>query len=141
MARGQAVAQGTMLARDLVNEGANEMTPRHLAEVAGQLAKERGLELTVLGPSECRELGMRLFWPSPRGSNEEPRFIHLTYRPSGTPRPQVVLIGKSVTFDSGGLSIKTSDGMLDMKMDMGGGGAVLGAMSALSQLGCPMKST
>ena len=137
VARGQAVAQGTMLARDLVNEGANEMTPRHLAEVAAKLAKERGLELTVLGPSECRELGMRLFLAVAQGSNEEPRFIHLTYRPSGTPRRKVVLIGKSVTFDSGGLSIKTSDGMLDMKMDMGGGGAVLGAMSALSQLGCP----
>lgn len=135
--RGQAVAAGTMLARDLVNEGANEMTPRHLASVAEGLAKERGLEIAVFGPNECRDMGMRLYLAVAQGSSEEPRFVHLTYRPSGTPRRKVVLIGKSVTFDSGGLSIKTSDGMLDMKMDMGGGGAVLGAMSALSQLGCP----
>jgi len=106
-ARGQAVAQGVALARDLVNEGANLMTPRHLATVADSLAKERGLEISVLGPQECRELGMNLYLAVAQGSAEEPRFIHLTYRPKGTPRRRVVLIGKSVTFDSGGLSIKT----------------------------------
>ena len=137
IARGQAIAEGVMLARDLVNEGANLMTPRYLATVADQLAKDRGLELSVLGPAECRELGMNLYLAVAQGSSEEPRFVHLTYRPSGTPRRRVVLIGKSVTFDSGGLSIKTVEGMLDMKMDMGGGGAVLGALSALSKLGCP----
>jgi len=134
--RGRAVAQGVALARDLVNEGANQMTPRHLATLADQLARERGLELSVFGPQECREQGMNLFLAVAQGSSEEPRFIHLTYRPKETPRRRVVLIGKSVTFDSGGLSIKTVEGMLDMKMDMGGGGAVLGAMSALSQIGC-----
>lgn len=137
VARGVEVARGTMLARDLVNEAANEMTPRRLASVAEGLARDLGLEAKVLGPKECGELGMGLYLAVAQGSTEEPRFIHLAYRPQTTPRRRVVVIGKSVTFDSGGLSIKTVDGMLDMKMDMGGGAAVLGAISALARLGCP----
>lgn len=136
--RGEAVARGVMLARDLVNEAASEMTPIRLAAVAEQLARDHGLELEVLGPKECSQLGMGLYLAVSRGSTEEPRFIHLTYRPKDrSPRRRVVLIGKSVTFDSGGLSLKTMEGMMDMKMDMGGGAAVLGAVGALARLDCP----
>jgi leucyl aminopeptidase len=126
-----------MLARDLVNECASEMTPVRLAGVAQMIAAEHGLEAEILGPSECAALGMGLYLAVSRGSVEEPRFLHLTYRPDGTPRRKVVIIGKSVTFDSGGLSLKTMEGMMDMKMDMGGGAAVLGAASLLRRLNCP----
>lgn len=135
--RGQSVARGIMLARDLVNESASEMTPRRLAAIAEQLSRDHGLSIEVLGPKECAELGMGLYLAVARGSQEEPRFLHLTYRPATEPRRRVALIGKSVTFDSGGLSLKTVEGMMDMKMDMGGGATVLGAALALSQLGCP----
>lgn len=135
--RGTEVARGVMLARDLVNEGASEMTPTRLAAIAEQLSKDQGLEVEILGPKQCSELGMGLYLAVARGSVEEPRFLHLTYKPKGTPRRRVVIIGKSVTFDSGGLSIKTSEGMMDMKMDMGGGAAVLGAASVLPRLDCP----
>ncbi len=139
--RGEAIARGVMLARDLVNEGASEMTPRHLVEIAAQIARDHQLELTVLGPKECAELGMGLYLAVARGSHEEPRFLHLVYRPNADKvspsHRRIVLIGKSVTFDSGGLAIKTMEGMMDMKMDMGGGATVLGVAAALRPLNCP----
>jgi leucyl aminopeptidase len=136
--RGACVSRGVMMARDLVNEGASEMTPRRLATIAEQLGRDQGFEVEILGPKECSDLGMGLFLAVARGSTEEPRFLHLTYRPKGrAPRRRIVLIGKSVTFDSGGLSIKTMEGMMDMKMDMGGGATVLGAASVLGRLDCP----
>ncbi len=135
--RGQIVADGVCLTRDLVNEQPTEMCPRRLADVATSMAQRLGLECQVLGVKECEALGMGIFLGVGRGSDEESRFIHLTYKPSTPPRKKIALVGKSVTFDSGGLSIKTTEGMLWMKMDMGGGAAVLGAMQALAQLGCP----
>ena len=135
--RGEIVAHSVMLARDLVNEQPSTMTPSALAAAAGEIAAKHGLGIEVLGPKECTALGMGLYLAVARGSDEEPRFIHLTYKPSGTPRKKVVLVGKSVTFDSGGLSLKTTEGMLDMKVDMGGGATVLAAMDALAGLGCP----
>lgn len=136
--RGEVVARWVIYARDLTNEGASELPPRKLAERAGHIAAEHGLEIEVLGPKECGELGMGLYLSVARGSDEEPRFIHVTYKPKNqAPRRRVALVGKSVTFDSGGLSIKTNEGMLDMKMDMGGGAAVLSAMGALAELNCP----
>ncbi|MBL8632732.1 MAG: leucyl aminopeptidase [Myxococcales bacterium] len=135
--RGQIISEGVCLCRDLVNEQPTEMCPRRLAEVATQLAQKLGLGCTVLGVKECEALGMGMFLGVGRGSVEEARFIHLTYKPQSEPRKKIALIGKSVTFDSGGLSIKTTEGMLWMKMDMGGGAAVLGAISALAQLQCP----
>jgi leucyl aminopeptidase len=135
--RGRIVSGGVMLARDLVNEQPTEMCPRRLAAVATQMAEQLGMGCSVLGVKECEELGMGMLLGVGRGSLEEPRFIHLTYRPKTPPRQKVALVGKSVTFDSGGLSIKTTEGMLWMKMDMGGGAAVLGAIQAIAQLGCP----
>jgi leucyl aminopeptidase len=138
LARGEVVARWVMVARDLTNEGASELPPRKLAERASQIASERGMEIEVLGPHECAELGMGLYLSVARGSEEEPRFIHLTYKPwDAAPRRRIALVGKSVTFDAGGLSLKTNEGMLDMKMDMGGGAAVLAAIGALAELGCP----
>ncbi|MFO0577342.1 MAG: leucyl aminopeptidase [Polyangia bacterium] len=138
LTRGEVVARWVMVARDLTNEGASELPPRKLAERASQIASERGMEIEVLGPRECTELGMGLYLSVARGSDEEPRFIHLTYKPrDAAPRRRIALVGKSVTFDAGGLSLKTNEGMLDMKMDMGGGAAVLGAIGALAELGCP----
>lgn len=136
--RGTHVSRGVALARDMVNESPCEMTPTRMAAVAEQLAQQHGLELEVLGPKECRQLGMGLYLAVAQGSVEEPRFIHLTYRPAGkAPRRKVVIIGKSVTFDSGGLSIKTTEGMLDMKVDMAGGAAVLAAIGVAAALGSP----
>ncbi len=139
--RGELLALGVGLCRDLVNEPAAEMTPRKMAEVALRLAKEHPLEAKILGPKECEKLGMGMFLAVAQGSEEEPRFIHLTYRPRGKnpPRKRVVLVGKGVTFDSGGLSLKASSAMLDMKIDMAGAAAVLAAISVLADLGCPYE--
>ncbi|HNN53602.1 MAG TPA: leucyl aminopeptidase [Pseudomonadota bacterium] len=133
--RGEIISGGVILARDLANEQPTVMCPRKLAEVAADVAERYGLSCTIRGVKECEQLGMGMFLAVGRGSTEEARFIHLTYRPSTPPRRKVALIGKSVTFDSGGLSIKTTEGMLWMKMDMGGGAAVLGAIQAIAQLG------
>ncbi len=138
--RGERVARGVQRARDLVNEPAAVMTPTAMAEVAKQIAKEHDLEVKVLGPKECEKLGMGMYLAVAQGSDEEPRFIHLAYKPKGRPataRKKVALIGKGVTFDSGGLSLKTSQGMEDMKIDMAGAAAVLSAVGVLADLGCP----
>ena len=150
MARGESVAAGVSLARDLVNEPAAEMTPSQMAEVARRVAKEHGLEVKVLGPKECEKLGMGMFLAVARGSEEEPRLIHLIYRPpssaskgktppSGAGRKRVALIGKGVTFDSGGLSLKPNDSMQTMKTDMAGAAAVIAAIGVLSELGAPCE--
>lgn len=135
--RGERISQGVMLARDLVNEPAAEITPRKMAEIVQRLAKEGHLECKVLGPKECEKMGMGMYLAVARGSDEEPRFLHLTYRPRDTPRKRVVLIGKGVTFDSGGLSLKTSQAMSDMKIDMAGAATVISALSVIAALGSP----
>jgi leucyl aminopeptidase len=137
VARGELVAGAVGRARDLVNEPASALTPSALAQVAQGLAEERGLELKVLGPKECERHKLRLLLAVGRGSGEEPRFIHLTYRPRGKEpaRRRFVLVGKGVTFDSGGLSLKPSASMADMKADMAGAAAVLSATAALAEFG------
>ncbi len=139
--RGEQVAAGVMLARDLINEPAGEMTPRKMADVAQKQAKEHGLEIKVFGPRECEKLGMGMFLAVAQGSEEEPRFIHLTYKPKGkTPtRKKIALVGKGVTFDSGGLSLKPSNAMEDMKVDMSGAAAVISAIGVLADMGVPYE--
>jgi leucyl aminopeptidase len=139
--RGEQVAEAVALARDLINEPAGEMTPRKMAEVAQRVAKQHGLEVKVLGPKECEKLGMGMYLAVAQGSEEEPRFIHLTYRPKGkTPsRKTIALVGKGVTFDSGGLSLKPSNAMEDMKVDMSGAAAVIAAIGVLADLGVPFE--
>jgi leucyl aminopeptidase len=138
IARGQRVAEAVMRARDLVNEPAAVMTPSRLAAVAHEVAQQNQLEITVLGPRECRERGMGLFLAVAQGSHEEPRFIHLAWKPAGA-KKRVVLVGKGVTFDSGGLSLKPSDAMLDMKTDMAGAAAVISVMEAVARERLPVE--
>ncbi len=139
--RGEQVADAVALARDLINEPAAEMTPRKMAEVAQRVAKQHGLEIKVLGPKECEKLGMGMYLAVAQGSEEEPRFIHLTYRPKGKTQTKkvIALVGKGVTFDSGGISLKPSNAMEDMKVDMSGAAAVISAIGVLADLGVPYE--
>jgi leucyl aminopeptidase len=141
MQRGEQVADGVVLARDLINEPAGEMTPTKMADVAQRVAKQHGLEIKVLGPKECQKLGMGMFLAVAQGSDEEPRFIHLTYRPKGktAAKKKIALVGKGVTFDSGGLSLKPSNAMEDMKVDMSGAAAVISAIGVLADMSVPYE--
>jgi leucyl aminopeptidase len=139
VARGQRVATAVMRARDLVNEPAGVLTPSVLADRAAALATECGASISILGPDECRRRGMGLFLAVAQGSAEEPRFVHLAWRPPAGARARVVLVGKGVTFDSGGLSLKTTEGMLGMKADMAGAAAVLSATAAAAEENLPVE--
>ena len=132
--RGQVFAEATWFARDLINAPANDVHPTHLAQVAGEIAKAGGLTLEVLDRAECKKLGMGAFLGVAAGSEQPPKFIHLAWTPAGRTRKKVAVIGKGVTFDSGGLDLKTPEGMLRMKDDMSGAAAVLGIMRALPSL-------
>lgn len=138
LARAEHVTDAVAAARDLVNEPAGALTPTALAQIASDRARAAGVEAIVLGPVECRARGMELFLAVARGSAEEPRFIHLTWRPPGASK-RVVLVGKGVTFDSGGLSLKTNEGMLGMKADMAGAAAVLNAVVAAAEEHLPVE--
>ncbi len=131
---GETFARATWFARDLINAPANEVHPTHLAEVAESIAQLPRLSAKVLDRAECEELGMGAFLGVAVGSQQPPKFIHLTYRPAGRPARRVAIIGKGITFDAGGLDLKTADGMLRMKDDMSGAAAVLGVMQALPAL-------
>jgi leucyl aminopeptidase len=129
-------------ARDLVNTPANHLTPTMLAERARQLADATpGLSCTVLGRSRLEKLGAGALLGVARGSDEPPKMIVLRYRPPRPARPNEVLglVGKAVTFDTGGISIKPSGGMEEMKMDMGGGAAVLEGAALVASLGLPVQ--
>ena len=135
---GAKVAEGTVLARDLANEPSNVATPKYLAEWARTIAEKYGMELAVLDRSGIQEEGLTGLATVGRSASNEPYFIALEHRGGGDSAP-VVLIGKAVTFDSGGISIKPSAGMEDMKFDMSGGAAVLGAMEAAGALDLPLN--
>lgn len=137
--RGDTLGRCTNQARDLVNGPASEVTPTRLVEFSRELADRCGLSLTVLDRDACAERKMGLFLAVAQGSEEPPRFIHLVYEPKGEPVRTVALIGKSVTFDSGGLSLKSPKHMEDMKCDMAGGAAVLAAMEAIAQAAPPVR--
>jgi leucyl aminopeptidase len=130
---GLAVADGVNLARDAVNEPPNVLTPESLARIARIIAKSGKLKVTVLDENGIRKAGMNLHAAVGQGSAHPPRFIHLSYVPARA-KKTIAFVGKGLTFDSGGLSIKPAAGMGDMKNDMGGAGAVLGTMAALSVL-------
>jgi len=137
--RGEVFARATAYARDLINAPANELSPSDLARAAAQVAKERRLAIQVHDRAECRRMGMGAFLGVAAGSAEPAKFIHLTYAPPGRRQKRVALVGKGITFDSGGLDLKTSEGMLRMKYDMAGAAAVLGIMGALPQLRSPVE--
>jgi leucyl aminopeptidase len=134
VAAGEVFAEATLFARDLINAPANDVHPTHLARVATELAREQRLGIHVHDRAECRKMGMGAFLGVSAGSEQPPKFIHLSYRPAGRRRKRVAVIGKGVTFDSGGLDLKSADGMLRMKNDMSGAAAVLGIMRALPRL-------
>ena len=122
----------TSLARDLVNEPPSECTPRRLAEVAKGVAKN-GISIQVFDEKKILKMGMGGLEGVARGSTQPPRFVHMTYR-SPRAKKTVAIVGKGITFDSGGLCIKPADGMLWMKDDMSGAAAVIGVFSALAAL-------
>ncbi|MBI2848022.1 MAG: leucyl aminopeptidase [Chloroflexi bacterium] len=132
--KGKILAEATNLARDLVNEPSNYMTPSRIAEVASELASTCGLQVTVLEREQMQEMGMGALLGVAQGSEQPPKFIVLRYKGRDTAKPDVTVIGKGITFDSGGISIKPSEGMGEMKGDMAGGAAMIGALSAIAQL-------
>jgi leucyl aminopeptidase len=135
---GAMVAQGAVLARDLANEPSNVATPEYLAQKASTIAEKYGMELEILDRPGIEEEGLTGLATVGRSASNEPRYIVLEHRGGGDTAP-VVLVGKAVTFDSGGISIKPAAGMEDMKFDMSGGAAVLGAMEAIGALELPLN--
>ncbi len=132
--KGKILAEATNLARDMVNEPANYMTPTQMAETAVGLAKTYGLECAVLDREQMQELGMGGLLGVAQGSKQPPKFITLRYKGVDSNETDVALVGKGITFDSGGISIKPSEKMEEMKGDMAGGAAVMAAISAIAQL-------
>ena len=142
-ARGQTIAACVGKARDLVNGPANLVTPTYLAnfaaEVVAGLKGVANVKLTVLEREDCLKLGMGCYMAVAQGSDEPPKFIHLQYTPKGASKGRVCILGKGVTFDSGGYSLKPSDAMMGMKMDMGGAAAVMCAFEGAARLGVPWE--
>jgi leucyl aminopeptidase len=138
---GRIVAEATALARDLGNEPGNRATPAYLAETARRIAEEEGLEVTVLEVADMQSLGMGSLLGVAKGSAEPAKLIVLRYEParSSAGTATVALVGKGLTFDSGGISIKPAAKMEDMKFDMCGGAAVLAAMQAAARLKVPLR--
>lgn len=135
LTRARQICLGVILARELVAAPANVVTPITMAETAEAIANEYGLELEILEQEACEKLGMGAFLGVAKASDLPPKFIHLTYRPNGTPRKRVAIVGKGLTFDSGGLNIKPAgSGIEMMKTDMGGAAAMMGAAKAIGQL-------
>jgi leucyl aminopeptidase len=133
------VAEAVNAARDLQNAPANVLTPTALADRARQLAGELGLHVDVMGRTEIEAAGMGSFAGVARGSDEEPALITLRYEPADARGPVLGFVGKAVTFDSGGISIKPARSMAEMKFDMSGGAAVLEATGAIARLALPVR--
>jgi leucyl aminopeptidase len=133
--QGRIIGEAQNFTRDLANEPSNKMTPTILGERAKKMCDEVGLQCEVYGPDKLHELKMGAFWSVSQGSDEEPRLIIMRYEPAGAPtKPVLGLVGKGITFDTGGISIKPAEGMEKMKYDMAGGAAMIGAMRAIAQL-------
>jgi leucyl aminopeptidase len=131
----QIVGESQNFTRDLVNEPSNRMTPTILAERARKMSQEVGLQCEVYGPDKIKEMKMGAFWSVAQGSDEPPALIVMKYEPAGAPeKPVLGLVGKGITFDTGGISIKPADGMEKMKYDMAGGATMIGAMRAIALL-------
>ena len=130
--RGVAIGEAVNLAREMGNEPANVMTPTRMAEIALEVTRGTGMKLTVMDRSEIEELGMGSFAGVAQGTEEPPKFIVIRHEGDpDNPDNNLGLLGKGITFDSGGLDIKSAAGMLTMKSDMSGGACVIGAMKAI----------
>jgi len=135
MQAGRIVAESQNFTRDLVNEPSNRMTPTMMAERAKKMAAEVGLNCETYGADKIKQLKMGAFWGVAQGSDEPPALIVLRYDPVGAAdKIHLGLVGKAVTFDTGGISIKPADGMEKMKYDMAGGATMLGIMRAVAEL-------
>jgi leucyl aminopeptidase len=131
----QIIGESQNFTRDLVNEPSNRMTPTILGDRAKKMCQEVGLKCEVYGADKIKELKMGAFWSVAQGSDEPPALIVMTYEPAGAPaKPVLGLVGKGITFDTGGISIKPADGMEKMKYDMAGGATMIGAMRAIALL-------
>jgi len=133
-ATGRVMAEATNFARDMINEPANFMTPSHMAEIARRVAAEYNLECQVLEREQMQELGMGALLGVSQGSRQQPKFILLQYKGDTSSQKTLGLIGKGITFDSGGISIKPSEDMADMKGDMAGGATVMAALRVIAEL-------
>ncbi len=142
MEEARIIGESQNFTRDLVNEPSNRMTPTMLAEHAKKMAQEVGLKCEVYGADKIKEMKMGAFWSVAQGSDEPPALIVLRYEPPGAPeKPVLGLVGKGVTFDTGGISIKPADGMEKMKYDMAGGATMIGVMRAIALLKPKIKVT
>ncbi len=135
---GVRLADGVCMARDLINEPPNVLTPAEFAKRARSVASKNKLSAKILNHAQLKKAGMHLHDAVGKGSDNEPYFIHLTYKPSRA-RGKIAFVGKGLTFDSGGLCIKPAPSMGDMKSDMSGGAAVLGLMEIVAALGLPVE--
>jgi leucyl aminopeptidase len=141
LARGTAIAEAVNLARDLVNEPGGALNAVDFAAVATRVGRASGLKVTVLDEAAIKRLKLGGLLGVNRGSANAPRFVKLEYTPTGRRSGNVALVGKGITFDSGGLSLKTADGMETMKTDMSGAAAVLATMSVLKDVGSRVHVT
>jgi leucyl aminopeptidase len=142
MQAGRIVAESQNFARDLINEPSNRMTPTMMAERAKKMAAEVGLNCETYGADKIKQLKMGAFWGVAQGSDEPPALIVLRYDPVGAAdKVHLGLVGKAVTFDTGGISIKPADGMEKMKYDMAGGATMIGVMRAIALLKPKVKVT
>jgi len=132
--KGKVVAEATTLARDMVNEPANYMTPSQMAEAAKEIASKYNLELKVFDREDMEMMGMGALLGVAKGSNQPPKLITLSYKSDKRSEKAIGFLGKGITFDSGGISIKPSEGMGEMKDDMAGAAAVMTALGAIAQL-------
>ncbi|MCR4368746.1 MAG: leucyl aminopeptidase family protein [archaeon] len=129
------VSQSIYLVRDLVTDNSDYVTPRHLEDVAKKIAKQHRLKIRVLQEAQLKKLGLNLFASVGRAGNTPPRLILLEYNGNARPGEKILLIGKGITFDSGGLNIKVGESIKDMRMDMAGAATMLAIMNAAAQLG------
>ncbi len=136
---GESIAAAVNWVRDLVNQPANYATPTLLAEEARRMAKSTGLRFESFGPAKLRKLGMGALLGVAQGSVQEPRFMILEHNQGAGDTAPIVLVGKGITFDSGGISLKRRENMDRMKGDMAGAAAVLGTMQAAATLGIPQR--
>ncbi|MBE9036897.1 leucyl aminopeptidase [aff. Roholtiella sp. LEGE 12411] len=135
ISRANQIVSGVILARQLVAAPANAVTPITLAETVQAIANEHSLQVEILEREDCEKLGMGAFLGVAQASDLPPKFIHLIYKPEGTPKRKLAIIGKGLTFDSGGLNIKgAGSGIETMKIDMGGAAATFGAAKAIAQI-------
>jgi len=138
---GTIMAEATVIARDMVNEPANQMTPTRMAEIAEEIANKYDLEFKVFDSRDMEAMGMGALLGVASGSSQPPKLITLGYKGNPDSRNTAGFLGKGVTFDSGGISIKPSEGMGEMKDDMAGGAAVMAALAAIARLKCKINIT